>query len=210
MTDTALDGRRLRSERSRDAVIDALLGLYEAGVIRPSVAAIAEASGVSERSVFRHFTDLEDLAATAIERQFALVAPYFEPPSGDGDLARRVDAIVEHRVALAARMHHLARAASYHSVSSPTIAATVAQRRRHLRSQVETQFAPELRRRRSRPRARLLAQLDQTLSLEALDYLGDPTGGGLDPRDLRLAVRSQVAAVLRDALPPSLTTSLDQ
>jgi len=131
--DAAVDGRRLRSERSRNAVTDALLGLYESGVIRPSAAQIAEVSGVSERSLFRHFTDLEDLASTAIARQFAIVAPFFEAPSREGDLAHRVDSIVDQRVALAARMHHLARAAAYHAVSSPTIAATVGDRRRLLR-----------------------------------------------------------------------------
>lgn len=208
--DAAVDGRRLRSERSRNAVTDALLGLYESGVIRPSAAQIAEVSGVSERSLFRHFADLEDLASTAIARQFAIVAPFFEAPSREGDLVHRVDSIVDQRVALAARMHHLARAAAYHAVSSPTIAATVGDRRRLLRHQVEAQFAPELRSKRGRPRARLLALLDHALSLEALDYLNDPTGGGLDARELRLAVHSHVVALLQDALNPSLTVSLDR
>ena len=209
MSDPGADGRRLRSERSRTAVIDALLALYEQGIVRPTVAQIAEGSGVSERSVFRHFTDLEDLASTAIARQFAIVAPYFEPPPDDGDLAARVDAIVDHRLALGSRMHHLARAAAYHANSSPTIAAAVADRRGRLRTQVAHQFDRELRSRRGRPRALLLASLDHTLSLESLDYLGDPTGGDLAGRDLRAAVRGEVAALLRSSLDPSLTSSLD-
>lgn len=204
----AEDGRRLRSERSRTAVIDALLSLYEQGVIRPTTTEIAERSGVSERSLFRHFTDLEDLAATAIARQFAMVAPLFEPPSADGSLAERVDAIVTQRLALAARMHHLARAAAYHAVSSPTIAAAVAERRRMLRRQVAAQFAPELRQTRGRTRAVLTALLDHALSLEGIDYLGDPTAGGLHGVRLRAAVRGAVSAALHDALGP--TTAPEQ
>ena len=64
-----LDGRRARAERNRDAVVEAILELLREGVDQPSANEIAERSGVSVRSVFRHFEDLETLYAAAIDAQ---------------------------------------------------------------------------------------------------------------------------------------------
>ena len=47
------DGRRLRRERNRDAVIEALLDLFGEGNLQPSTDEIAVRSGVSARSLFR-------------------------------------------------------------------------------------------------------------------------------------------------------------
>jgi AcrR family transcriptional regulator len=59
------DGRRLRSERSRQAIIDAMLHLVEEGVLVPTAQQVSERAGVGIRSVFRHFSDMESLFATA-------------------------------------------------------------------------------------------------------------------------------------------------
>ena len=55
------DGRRLRSERSRQAIIDAMLKLVEEGVLVPTAQQVSERAGVGIRSVFRHFSDMESL-----------------------------------------------------------------------------------------------------------------------------------------------------
>jgi AcrR family transcriptional regulator len=164
------DGRRLRSERSRQAVIDALLALYEQGVIRPSVAQIADASGVSERSVFRHFTDLEDLASAATTRQIGQVMEYFADPEQSETTAERVASLVEQRLVLHRRVGNMARAAVHHAVTSPTIAQTVADRRKLLHTQIARHLAVELDALAEPTHTRTLATLDQLLSLEALDH----------------------------------------
>lgn len=192
----AVDGRRLRSERSRTAVLDAMLDLYTAGIIRPSASQIAEASGVSERSLFRHFTDLEDLAASALDRKLSEVRPLFSAPSNEGTRAERIDAMVAARVHLHDELGNLARAAGYHAVSSPTVAQAVADRRATLRRQVERQFAPELDALPKRERRLLLVRLDQMCSLEALDYLRAPSGGDLGPRDVRTVLAEDLTAAL--------------
>lgn len=196
----AVDGRRLRSERSRTAVLDAMLDLYAAGIIRPSAAQIAEASGVSERSLFRHFTDLEDVAASALDRKLSQVRPLFSAPSNEGTRAERIAAMVEARVHLHDELGNLARAAGYHAVSSPTVAQAVSDRRATLRRQVERQFTVELDALPKRDRRLLLARLDQVLSLEALDYLRAPSGGHLGPRDVRAVLTDALATAL-DPLP---------
>ena len=44
------DGRRLRSERSRQAIIDAMLGLVEEGVLIPTAQQVSSRAGVLEIS----------------------------------------------------------------------------------------------------------------------------------------------------------------
>jgi AcrR family transcriptional regulator len=187
----------MRAERSRSAVIDAVLALYDEGIARPSAAEIAERAGVSERSVFRHFADLESLAAEAIDRQFGRVAPFFEPPSPDGTLEERIAALVDQRVRLYERMANLARSASALARVSPTMAAAVDQRRTMLREQVGTQFEPELEGLPNRDRRLLHAALDAAVSIEALDYLR--TAGAVGPRDLRVVLSATLNALVASA-----------
>ena len=55
------DGRRASRERNRIAVVDALLDLYAEGNLRPGAGEVARRAGLSRRSVFRYFDDLDDL-----------------------------------------------------------------------------------------------------------------------------------------------------
>ena len=64
----AADGRRLRSERSRRAIIEAALALQEEGVLVPTAQQVSDKAGVGIRSVFRHFEDMESLYASADEQ----------------------------------------------------------------------------------------------------------------------------------------------
>jgi len=64
-----LDGRTARSARTRDAVVRALLGLISEGDVRPTAGRIAERAGISLRSVYVHFDDLDDLFLAAFQRR---------------------------------------------------------------------------------------------------------------------------------------------
>ena len=55
------DGRTVRAERTRQALVDALLSLLYEGQLQPTAERIAVRAGVSERSVFQHFPDREAL-----------------------------------------------------------------------------------------------------------------------------------------------------
>ena len=56
------DGRTVRAERTRQALVDALLSLLDEGQLQPTAERIAVRAGVSERSVFQHFPDREALS----------------------------------------------------------------------------------------------------------------------------------------------------
>ncbi|HQZ33105.1 MAG TPA: TetR family transcriptional regulator, partial [Ilumatobacteraceae bacterium] len=69
------DGRHARRDRNRLAVVDAMLLLYAAGNLEPSSDEIAERAGLSPRSLFRYFDDLDDLVRVAISRQYERLLP---------------------------------------------------------------------------------------------------------------------------------------
>src|SRR5688500_1986474 len=138
------DGRSLRRVRSYEAVVEAILDLLVEGEVQPTAKAVAERSGVSLRTVFRLFDDVETLNAAALARQSERVAPLLVDPLTDGPLADRVADLVERRAeyyeAIAGTRRHALRLAP----TSPTIAKGLGQSRRFLRRQVERVFATEL------------------------------------------------------------------
>jgi AcrR family transcriptional regulator len=168
------DGRHRRSEASRAAVVDALLGLYDDGVLQPGAGEIAARAGVSERSVFRHFDDLESLAEAAIERQWSRIAPYYEPPARDGAVGDRIGGLVRQRIALHNAAAPVARAGALLAPRSPIVRRTLAARRSVLRRQVAELFAAELD--AASDHAVLLAALDAAASFEQVEYLRATSG----------------------------------
>tara|TARA_B110000046_G_scaffold184877_1_gene224664 strand:+ start:4816 stop:5409 length:594 start_codon:yes stop_codon:yes gene_type:complete len=62
-----VDGRRLRSGRSRQLIVESMLQLIKDGNLVPTAQQIADHAKVGIRSVFRHFEDMEAIFATADE-----------------------------------------------------------------------------------------------------------------------------------------------
>jgi AcrR family transcriptional regulator len=89
------DGRRQRSERSRQAIIDAGLVLIEEGVLVPTAQQISARAGVGIRSFFRHFADMESLFATVDEQGRAGVEALFTGGDRDGAIDERILHAVE-------------------------------------------------------------------------------------------------------------------
>ena len=105
------DGRRLRRAQNREAVIDALLALFRDGNYQPGMAEIAARAGLSLRSVFRYFDDVDDLHRAAASRQIALVLPLLEVPvPAAAPTAEKVAAVVAARAALYEQIGPAARA----------------------------------------------------------------------------------------------------
>jgi AcrR family transcriptional regulator len=59
------DGRRQRGERNRQAIIEAALAIIADGCLAPTAQLISERAGITIRSFFRHFADMESLFAEA-------------------------------------------------------------------------------------------------------------------------------------------------
>ena len=67
--ETTVDGRSLRRQRNRDAVVEAAFELIGERRTTPTIDEVAERSGLSARSVFRYFDDTDDLISAVIRRQ---------------------------------------------------------------------------------------------------------------------------------------------
>ena len=61
------DGRRMRSDRSRQLIIESMLELIRQGNLVPTAQQVADHASVGIRSVFRHFEDMESIFETASE-----------------------------------------------------------------------------------------------------------------------------------------------
>jgi len=86
-----VDGRTARGQRTRAAVVDALLALQEEGDLEPTAQRVAARAGVALRTVFGHFSDMETLWAQAGQRELAKITALADVPSGDLPLDERVD-----------------------------------------------------------------------------------------------------------------------
>ena len=92
-----VDGRRLRSERSRLAFVDAVLVLQEEGVLVPTAQQIADRAGVGIRSFFRHFEDMESLFKAIDDHIRDSYEALFISGDRSGTLEERIDAMVTRR-----------------------------------------------------------------------------------------------------------------
>jgi AcrR family transcriptional regulator len=188
-----VDGRRERGNRNKSAVVSALLDLYADGEINPSAARVAEVAGVSERSVFRYFDDMEDLASAAVELQWERVRPLYLDLDNTGDFEQRVQSIVQHRIRLHDSVSGVFKVASMTALRRPAVALAVEQRRQYLRLQAAKQFGSELE---LLPDATVRRTIvDHILSLENIDYLKNSVGLSL-PK-LREVLTTGITLALR-------------
>jgi AcrR family transcriptional regulator len=136
----AVDGRITRGQRNREAIVDALLECYEAGMLRPSVADVAARAGCSVRSVHNHFDDVEALRAEVARRQWDRVFQGAMDVPTEGSRTARIEALVASRAEAFEGVTPVRRAALLHAHDSPTIAANLARLDRRLRRQLEAVF----------------------------------------------------------------------
>jgi TetR/AcrR family transcriptional regulator, regulator of autoinduction and epiphytic fitness len=139
------DGRRLRRDRNRTAVVDALLDLYGESNLRPSTAEIAERAGLSHRSLFRYFDDFDDLCREAIRRAEQRARPLI-PIEVDraAPLPERIEALVTQRLRLFGTLGKVAQVSRLNAPFAPVLAAELTKNRAFLRAQLADLFAPEL------------------------------------------------------------------
>lgn len=139
-----VDGRNARAERTRAAVATALLALLQNGHLRPTAAEIAERAGVSLRSVFQHFDDMESLYAAVAEAQMKRLSRLISQVTGVGSLADRIRAFVERRAELLETITPVRRAALLQEPFSRELARRLRWAHDIARDEIERTFAPEL------------------------------------------------------------------
>jgi AcrR family transcriptional regulator len=139
-----MDGRVARSERSRRAIVAAHLALIDEGDLRPTGERIAERAGLSVRSLWTNFKDMEALyAATGAlvnERRDAL----HQPIPADLPLAERVAVFCAQRADALEMLAPSARASALREPFSVALRDNRAANIARVRAYVEVTFAAEL------------------------------------------------------------------
>jgi AcrR family transcriptional regulator len=115
------DGRVLRGEQNRRAILDAIHALVARGVLRPTAEQVALEAGVGTRTVFRHFADMERLHTELSERLQAEVAPLLDAAPPTGSVERRARELVERRATLYERIANFKRSGNLLQLDSAVI-----------------------------------------------------------------------------------------
>lgn len=119
---SSTDGRRRRSEASRDRIVTAIMGLVAGGAITPSAEDIAARAEVGLRSVFRHFKDMDSLYAQMWMQIAANYAPALQPYTA-ADWRGRLHESIDRRVEIFERLLPFKRASDAHRHESAMLQA---------------------------------------------------------------------------------------
>ena len=143
MTDASPDGRVLRSERSRESIVEALFELIGEGVLRPTAQQVAERAGVGLRTVFRHFSDMDTLFAELNEKLIAEVKPLVHETPPAGSVEKRALELARRRAGLFERIAPYMRSSRVSRWNSPFLREAHRIFVRRLRSELQ-RWVPEL------------------------------------------------------------------
>jgi len=148
--DTALkpsriDGRRLRSERTKQLIIEAYLALaHERSPQVPTAAEIAERAGYSVRSVFERFPDIHTLQVAAADYALVQVAALAPARNRDGDRRTRISTHVDTRARSCERWLPLWRSLIFNQGNSPELKQRAVESRQRVVERLEFMYEPEL------------------------------------------------------------------
>jgi AcrR family transcriptional regulator len=92
------DGRRRRGNTSRAQIVEAMLKLVRDGNVAPGAARVAELAGVSLRTVFRHFEEMDSLYKEMSETVQARVLPALFRPYTAEAWRDRLAELLERRI----------------------------------------------------------------------------------------------------------------
>lgn len=140
----SIDGRTARALRTRQAIVDATLSLVEAGDIRPTAPRIAERAGVSVRSIFQHFDDLESLFYDLAERTMERVSALRSDIDPSAPLPQRLREYLDQRCAINEAITPINRAAVVYASTSPTIRERIEDGHEQVSGRLTEVFATEL------------------------------------------------------------------
>jgi len=120
------DGRRQRSEASRERIVRAMLELVGAGQVSPGAEAVAARAGVGLRTVFRHFDNMESLYQQIDAVITAEIRPMVERPFSAREWKAQLDELIDRRIRIFERIMPFKIAADVHRHHSPFLAGQVA------------------------------------------------------------------------------------
>jgi AcrR family transcriptional regulator len=172
IVDEQPDGRRARRERNIALAVRTARTMFTEENLVPTIEQVAKRSGLSLRSLYRYFADVDELLRAAIDqamsegRELARIEGLTEGP-----FAVRVERFVSSRVRLYETFGSNHRATVHHASHLPPLRDALERTRSDFRIQLETQFEPELRRLDEPHRFLTTAACDAMCQFDAIDLL---------------------------------------
>jgi AcrR family transcriptional regulator len=163
------DGRRLRTERTRRAIIEAYLQLLNRSSAIPTASQIAEQAGCSVRSIFERFSSLDALSIATADHAIAQAQAESVARNVDGDRATRIRSHVETRALACEKWLPLWRVLV--NLDKPDLKQRVAMVRHANIERMKLMYEPELSQLPTSKRDDLLIALATLVSFESWDQL---------------------------------------
>ena len=166
-----IDGRRLRSERTRQLIIEAYLALLWRNQRMPTAAQIAAEAGYSTRSIFERFADLNALTLATADYAIAQAQAEAVPQDVDADRASRIRSHVATRAAACDRWLPLWRVLIATQENVPELRTRVVLARLGNIERMRLMYRPEMASLTDAERERLLFVLGTLVSFESWDQM---------------------------------------
>lgn len=138
------DGRVARGERTRDAIVAAHTALLLEGELKPTAKVIADRAGVSVRTLWANFKDLEALLNETTAYWMAADDELCQPIDPSRPLDERITTFCAERARRLENIAPAARSAVLGEPFSPALRRSREAHVRRLRLEVESVFAAEI------------------------------------------------------------------
>lgn len=166
-TEARVDGRRLRSERTRRLIIEAYIALVRETGQMPTAAEIAERAGYSVRSIFERFPDLTALRVAVTDYAIAEARASAVLRDLDADRMTRIKSQVDQRGAGCERWLPLWRVLSSDLSRAPDLQQRIQMIRQLVVMRMEMMFRPELATASDPVRKKIMLALEALMDFES-------------------------------------------
>lgn len=162
-----VDGRRLRSERTRQLIIEAYLMLLRENPQIPTAASIAQRAGYSVRSIFERFPDLHALRVAATDEALLKASAQVAAQPTAGSRQERLRVHVETRGRVCDEWLPLWRALNANQGDSMDLKARIRLIRERVIRRLEEMYAPELSTLGERERRQTVLAMEALVDFES-------------------------------------------
>jgi AcrR family transcriptional regulator len=192
-----VDGRRLRSERTRRLIVEAYMALVRENNKMPTAVQIAERAGYSVRSIFERFPDLHALRLAATDYAIAEGRSQSALRDLDAERAARIRSHVESRSNGCERWLPLWRVLSANLNESSELRERIRLVRQLVTMRLEFMFKPELSALSENERRKTLLALESITDYECWGRMREQYGLSVEE------ARAVWARVIDSLLPPT-------
>ena len=174
------DGRRLRSERTKQSIMEAYIELLREKPEIPTAAQIAARAGISTRSIFERFVDLQGLSLATVDYAFTTGEAQAIARNVDGDRPTRLRSHVETRADTCERWLPVWRVVVANQFKLQELRDRVSFIRQAIVKRMELMYRPELAVLPAEERRDLLIALESLIDFESWGRMRDGHGLSFD------------------------------